>query len=83
MKKIFTQNMLYVAVFLIAIMVLLSCAETRAEKYTYKIVIQIHSGTTEDYTNSVEYLPNGGVRYTDEYGRNITRFGSYSIEKLK
>lgn len=81
MKKILTPNLLYVLVFALAMMMLFSC-EPPEENYTYRVSYRTDRNLT-DLTNQIEYLPNGGIRYTDAYGRRVERFGTFYIVKLK
>ena len=81
MKKATTSNLVQMLMFTLGIMLMCSC-EPVAPTYTYRVHYRTDMNHSE-LTNSIEYLPNGGVRYTNHFGRKIERFGTFSVEKLK
>lgn len=81
MKKAITPNLVFLLVFTLMMMLMFSC-EPAQPTHTYKVYYRTNENQS-DLTNYIEYLPNGGIRYTDEYGKKVERFGTFSIEKLK
>lgn len=76
--------------FIIALVALLmSCACNEASTksfsdYKYIITYPTASGSTNDYTDSYEYVPKtSGIRYTDENGYIVERHGSFTIRQRK
>jgi hypothetical protein len=81
MKKVLTPNLVFLVVFTLMMILMFSCKLPK-EDYKYRVYYRTNENHS-DYTNSIEYLPNGGIRYTDECNRQVERFGTFSIVKLK
>lgn len=80
MKKLFTPS--FIMMIILAVVLLLSCKEINRDR-KYKVHYNAGTSTYSDYTDNIEHLPNGGIKYVDECGAQIERFGTFSIQKLK
>lgn len=76
-----------ILVVLAALLMSCGCNEASTKSlndYKYKITYPTASGSTSDYTDSYEYVPNtSGIRYTDENGYIVERHGNFTIRQRK
>ena len=54
-----------------------------SKKYVYTVEYQHGKYGWSDYTDTITYNQNNSISYTDENGRKVTRYGTYSIIKNK
>lgn len=52
-------------------------------KYNYKVEYEHGRNGWSDYTNNIQHNSDNSITYTDENGREVTRYGTYSIIKIK
>ena len=50
--------------------------------HKYEIEYQMYRYTTSDFTDTFQIKDNG-VTYIDDYGTQVTRFGTFSIKQNK
>jgi hypothetical protein len=80
MTKFQKYSLVWFVIYIVVIMTILSsCTDS-----THKYAIGYNHGkwSYEDYTDTFQ-ISNGVVKYVDEKGIEIIRYGTFSIEKNK
>ena len=52
-------------------------------KYKYKITYNSGRWSDTEYTDTFQVNPGPSIKYINEFGKEITRYGTYSIQSIK